>query len=236
MACLFGVILEPERDKRKISIFVAVAVAVVTVGLFLSTACLCFYAFVVLKIPPGINLYLPVLMSMRETFNLRPSDSIRMRGIEVNSETLSHWNKTQMTLKCCGFNGYTDWTRIEQDVVPDSCCRIHKSGCGKKFSVEDIYHRGCEEKITKHVKQQYIIQTQIEQIFYWVLSIIVFLPSGIMMAYFSVKRFMRNKNSENGYDSVSDDVWSDDAVKKRVTFIDDSRDKFIVEIVINRKA
>ena len=46
--------------------------------------------------------------------------------------------------KCCGVNGYEDWqtTRFSNgshSIVPDSCCKEMKSGCGNKFSKDDIY-------------------------------------------------------------------------------------------------
>ena len=101
--------------------------------------------------------------------------------------------------------------------------------------MENIYQRGCEEKLTKNLKHQYIIQTQIEQIFYWVVSV-VFLSSATLITFFSFKTCMINNNIQNGYLLVSDDkCWSDDSVKKHGTFNDGVQDKFFIEITINRK-
>ena len=214
----------------------AAIVPVVIAGLFLFTACLSWYTFWMLRFAIGYNLYeSSFLMSMKENFNLQSSNRPRMMGIRLNFNTLNHWNKTQVTLKCCGLNSYTDWTTIERDVVPDSCCKIHETGCGKNFLLENIYQRGCERKLTEHIKQQYIIQTRVEQIFYWVVSI-VFLSSATLITFFSIKTCIRNNNIENGYLLVSDDkCWSDNSVEKHVTFSEDDQDKFVIEIAINRK-
>ena len=144
----------------------AAFVPVVIAGLFLFTACLSWYAFWMLRFAIGFNLYeFPVLMSRKEKLNLQSSNRPRVMAIRLNFNTLNHWNKTQVTLKCCGLNSHTDWTKIEVDVVPDSCCKIYKPGCGKNFLLENIYQRGCERKLSEHIKQQYKIQTRVEQIF-----------------------------------------------------------------------
>ena len=145
--CQFGT----RERQRKISTFMAAIVPVVIAGLFLFTVCLSWYAFWMLRFAIGFNLY-EFYTSMKENFNLQSSNGPHLMGIRVKSETLSHWNKTQITLKCCGFHSYTDWTRIERDVVPDSCCKIHEPGCGKNFLLENIYQRGCERKLTEHIK------------------------------------------------------------------------------------
>ena len=189
------------------------------------------YACMMLEYAIGFDLYeFPVLMRMRSKFNPQQLfDGLSMRGIGVNSETANHWDKTQITLKCCGLDGYTDWTKIEHDVVPDSCCRIYKPDCGRNFSPENIYHRGCEGKLTKHTKHQYIIQTQPQQIFYLLVSVVFFASANLIM-FFSVMACMRNK--ENSYILVSDDQ----DVKKRVMFNADAGDKFVIEIDISRKS
>ena len=168
---------------------------------------------------------------------MEDSEAIGLRRMRVTSfsETLSHWNKTQVTLKCCGLNVYTDWTRNERDIVPDSCCRIYKAGCGRNFSLENIYQRGCEGELEEHIKKQYITQTQDEQIFYLSVSI-AFFTSAILITFFSVKTWMKNNNTDNGYVLVSDGKsWPEGSVEKRVTFSDDDHDRFVIEIAINRK-
>ena len=208
--CHFGT----RERQQKISAFRSVVVPIVTIGLFVFTGCLCVYAHMMLKYAIGFDFYeFPVLMSMRDKFNLQPFNGLRLR----EDETATQWNKTQITLKCCGLDGYTDWTEIEQDIVPDSCCRIPKPGCGKNLSVENIYQRGCQEKLTQHIKRQYITQTQDEQIFYLIVSIVFFASANVIM-FFSVMTCMRNK--ENSYYLVSDDA----------------REKFVIEIAINHKS
>ena len=166
----------------------AVVVTSVTVFLFMYTACLCVYAYVVLKYATNFGFYrFPVLMRMKAKFNMQDSEPLGLRRMRLKflSGTLSHWNKTQMTLKCCGLHGYVDWTIIERDVVPDSCCRIHTPGCGRNFSVENIHQRGCERELKEHLKKQYIAQAQHEQIVYLSVSI-TFFTSAILITFFSV--------------------------------------------------
>ena len=142
--------------------------------------------------------------------------------------TSNYWNKLQIVFQCCGLDGYTDLANIEQGVV-----RIHKPGCGRNFSMENIYQRGCEEKLTKNMK--HIIETRVEQIFYWVVSV-VFLSSATLITFFSVKTCMINNDIHTSYLLVSDDkCWSDDSAKKHGTFNGGVQDKFFIEITINRK-
>ena len=152
----------------------AIVVPVVTVLLFVFLACLSLYTYLMQKHGTDFDFYrFPVVMRMKEQFNMQDSQTLRLRRMTVRSmsEMPRHWNKTQMTLKSCGLNSYADWARIEQDVVPDSCCKIYQTGCGRNFSPEDIFQIGCEGEITVHIKKQYIIQTQDEQIFYLLVSI-----------------------------------------------------------------
>ena len=67
--------------------------------------------------------------------------------------------------------------------------------------MENIYRGGCEEKFTEHIKQQYIPQTQDEQIFYLLVSI-VFSVAAILITFFSAKAWCsceKSDVSENGY-------------------------------------
>ena len=232
--CQFGA----RERRKKISTFMAIVVTVVTVMLFVFTACLCVYACVVLKYATDFSLSrFTVLMRMKANFNNQDSETLGLRRMRVTSfsETLSYWNETQITLKCCGLGGYSDWTSTKQDTVPDSCCRIYKPGCGGNFSMENIYQRGCEGKLKEHIKKQYITQTQDEQIFYLSVSV-AFFTSAILITFFSVKTWMKNNNTDNGYVLVSDgNSWSEGSVEKRVTFSDDAQDRFTIEIAINRK-
>ena len=232
--CQFGT----RERQRKTSTFMAVFVTVVTVMLFAFTACLCLYACVVLKYATDFGFSrFTALMRMKANFNMEDSETLCLRRMRVTSlsQTLSYLNKTQITLKCCGLNGYTDWTRNERDFVPDSCCRIYTPGCGRNFSMDNIYQRGCQGEIKEHIKKQYITQTKDEQIFYLSVSI-AFFTSAILITFFSVKTWMKNNNTDNGYVLVSDgNSWAEGSVEKRVTFSDDAQDRFTIEIAINRK-
>ena len=188
--CQFGT----RERQRKISTFMAVVVSVVTVLLFVFTTYLSVHSLMMLRNVPDFRLFHP---SYKEnTFELFS----RVWSLQ-KILTQNIWYKVQIVFQCCGFYSYTDWTKIERDVVPDSCCRIYEAGCGRNFSMENIYGGGCEEKFTEHIKQQYIIQTQDEQIFYLLVSI-VFSVAAILITFFSVKAWCsceKNNNRENDY-------------------------------------
>lgn len=64
--------------------------------------------------------------------------------------------------KCCGVNGYKDWqttpfTNGNHTIVPDSCCKEMKSGCGIKFSTDNIYTEGCYKKTLKLLQDNLMI-------------------------------------------------------------------------------
>ena len=154
--CHFGT----RQMRKKISSFMTVAVPVVTVGLFLFTADLFRSANVMLE-KPGFYVF-QLLMSRRAHLNAE------------DPKILSVWDKSQISLKCCGFGDYTDWRGDKPHLVavPDSCCRVHKPGCGKNFTLESIYRTGCDEKLSKYIDHQYFIQTQNQQNAYQNVSIV----------------------------------------------------------------
>ena len=188
--CQFGT----RKRQRKTSTFMAVVVPVVTVLLFVFTTYLSVCALMMLRNVPDFRLF---YHHHRENTFVLFSRVWSLQKIL----TQNIWYKVQIVFQCCGFYSYNDWTKIERDIVPDSCCRIYKAGCGRNFSMENIYQRGCEEKLTEHIKQQYIPQTQDEQIFYVLVSI-VFSVAAILITFFSVKAWCsceKNNNRENGY-------------------------------------
>ena len=135
--CHFGT----RVRRKKISTFMAVVVPLVTVGLFIITACLFRFANVMLKKP---GFYVGKIQVLRH-----------MELHVENPKTLSVWNKPQIALKCCGLGGYVDWTSTKSNTVPDSCCRIIKAGCGKNFTLNNIYRTGCDKKLADHIEDQY---------------------------------------------------------------------------------
>ena len=197
--CHFGT----RERQRKISIFMAVFVSVMTVSLFVFTVCLCALASMIPKKFPDSSIFeygYTYVRSQRKTLIIR--NSVTYSLIPENI-----WNKVQVVFQCCGCSSYTDWTRIEQDIVPDSCCKIHKSGCGKNFTLENIYQKGCEGELTEHIKHQYIIQTHDEQIVYLLVSI-VFGVAAILITFFSVKAWYNCENNhgrEDGYMLVNNE-------------------------------
>ena len=52
----------------------------------------------------------------------------------------------QQKLECCGVEGPSDWqsnSNFDNKTVPDSCCEVETSDCGKNFRPDDIFHGGC---------------------------------------------------------------------------------------------
>ena len=190
--CHFGT----RERQRKVSTFMAAFVTVVTVLLFVFTACLCTYVYVVmLRYALDFRLYrFPLLKSMTATYFWR------------DSRTRNLWDRTQIAFECCGVTSFKNWTRFERDTVPDSCCKIHKPGCGKNFSLTNIYQRGCKGELAHHMKQQYVMQTQDEQIVYLLLAILLAV-SAILITFISLKSkygWMNNKR-EDEYVLVNND-------------------------------
>ena len=114
-----------------------------------------------------------------------------LRNAKLNVEdvkTLSVWDKPQINLKCCGLGGYADWrgAKPNSGVVPDSCCRVYKPGCGKNFTLESIYQTGCDQKLSEYMGDQYFIQIQNQQSAYQKVSV-VFFTWAILITFFSLK-------------------------------------------------
>ena len=175
--CHFGT----RERRKKISTYMAVIVPLVTVGLFVITACLFRFANAMLKKP---GLYVGQNEVLR-----------RMKLNVENPKTLSVWNKPQIALKCCGLGGYTDWTGTKQGTVPDSCFRIYKPGCGRNFTLNNIYRTGCDVKLADHIEDQYYIQTRNQQNAFHTVSI-VFLTWAILITFFSVMAWCDHSWSE----------------------------------------
>ena len=193
-----------SREKqRKISTFMAVVVQVVTAGLFV------FNAYLSVRTLMMIRVNFQLFQRYRETVFIFDSDEdVSIQKII----TRSLWSKVLIVFQCCGFASYTDWAKIEQNFVPDNCCRLPKPGYGKNFFLENIYQRGCEEKLTIHIKHQYIIQTHDDQIVYLLVSV-VFGVTAILITFFFVKAWWyncgNNHNRENGYMLVNDEERQD---------------------------
>ena len=52
----------------------------------------------------------------------------------------------QQKIKCCGVEGPSDWqtnSNFGKETVPDSCCKVETSNCGKNYRPDDIFHDGC---------------------------------------------------------------------------------------------
>ena len=60
----------------------------------------------------------------------------------------------QHKLKCCGVEGPSDWKRnsnFGNESVPDSCCEVETSSCGKNYRPNDMFHDGCLTNIMNKI-------------------------------------------------------------------------------------
>ena len=68
---------------------------------------------------------------------------------EINS-TDTVLDFIQQKLECCGVKGPSDWqknSKFDNKTVPDSCCKVETSDCGKNYRPDNIFHGGCLTKI-----------------------------------------------------------------------------------------
>ena len=128
---------ERNRDKFRIALFTTMALGV--------------------YIPPAINCFITFFELYN--FNASQADIAHQLSNYIDQRT---WDKVQIWFDCCGVNNYTYWYS-HQDVVPDSCCKVYRPGCGKFTSVDQINERGCMPDVAVHVNEQIKYHTESTQ-------------------------------------------------------------------------
>jgi len=101
------------------------------------------------------------------------------------------WDAAQEGLKCCGVEGYNDWTKSSgwantQD-VPDSCCKTESKGCGKGAiaSPASINQVGCKDTLKDIIKSNiaYVVYVGLGLGFFQIILIIAACVIGKKMGY-----------------------------------------------------
>ena len=107
----------------------------------------------------------------------------------------------QQKFKCCGVKGPSDWQtngNFDNKTVPDSCCKVERSDCGKNYRPNDIFLDGCLTNIME----------KITVYFRWVIGFLVFfsfipaLPFFIGLCY-SILSCPSSLVSSNAHDDTS---------------------------------
>ena len=111
-----------------------------TFTILLSFVLICQIGLVAMVYILEANVYLFIENGMRETLNDHPNGS--------NATSSLFWNKVQEEFSCCGISGPNDWTN---GTVPDSCCKIERSGCQK--TPENLHKTGCLETFKEYLKE-----------------------------------------------------------------------------------
>ena len=148
------------KRQKKIATFMAVLVSLATASLFVFAGVLWAQAF----------LFLSNVWYFQLDFEYR----YRQYHHSQKMFNTSIWNKIHIAFDCCGAANYTDWTRLQRDLVPDSCCKTYSPGCGRNFSLANIIQTGCLGNLEKHVKLQYLSQTQEQKLGVLLLMLIFF--------------------------------------------------------------
>ncbi|XP_038642426.1 CD63 antigen [Scyliorhinus canicula] len=90
----------------------------------------------------------------------------QIRGVFERSfnETMRNYNSSgnaanidnlQKQFHCCGSAHYTDWFPPRQ--VPDSCCKVPATNCGRNVTATNIYQEGCVNVINTWLKNNIVI-------------------------------------------------------------------------------
>lgn len=94
-----------------------------------------------------------ILNSMNLGMNNYQPDNITYQGVTKT------WDSLQQGYECCGIKTYMDWENAsfsEGKNVPNSCCLIEVSNCGKDMltssNVATIYTTGCVLKFTNDLE------------------------------------------------------------------------------------
>ena len=157
-----------ERNKE---IFKVVLFTVMALAVHLATAIPCFYCF-----------------GQLNKFNATRA--------EINHLLFNYderrWNKIQIWFECCGIDNYNYWINntdiyifrhTKGKIVPDSCCKDYKTGCGNFTNIDQINEEGCLESVTTHINDQIRYHTQDTQAFLLNASVILISVSTLILCW-----------------------------------------------------
>jgi CD63 antigen len=80
---------------------------------------------------------------------------------EGKKEVREAWDTMQNNLKCCGYDSYNDWRKINK--VPQSCCIKVEEGCSNGVidnpsqAKEKVYTEGCVDKAFGQLRVKWVI-------------------------------------------------------------------------------
>ena len=183
---------ENNRDIFKLVLFLALALCI-----YLPTAYICYYRFC------GLHCY-------------KAPEEIIAAYLDDKYESIQIWAKVQIWFECCGIHNYTYWYDKLHDthVLPDSCCKTYKTGCGNFTRIEDINEAGCLPNVTTHVTDQVRYHTDEQQGMFLNLGLISFFICLAIIMWIRNKcrdRFKCCKNKEN----ITELVNEEDEVEDR---------------------
>ena len=185
---------ERNREIFKVILFIVMAL-----GVYLVTAIPCYYSYEQLH---GFN-------ATRAEIN----QLLR----EYTGTDNRMWNKIQIWFDCCGMDNYTFWINntnadirwyLNGKIVPDSCCRVYKTGCGNFTDVNQIHEQGCLKSVTTHINDQIRYHTEVTQSGFLYAAFILMLVSTSILGW--ARRKCNSclrccpKNGQNVNDRIDD--------------------------------
>ena len=127
--------------------------------------CSCIFlliAFIMILVVIGIQSHsVERFDSDRLEADIKSNMLAKINGTKSYTSTGTILDFIQQKLECCGVKGPSDWRRnsnFGNKTVPDSCCEVETSDCGKNYRPGDIFHDGCltniMDKITIYFRLQ----------------------------------------------------------------------------------
>lgn len=99
----------------------------------------------------------PVLDSLIIKFGIVAVKSIKT-DFGNNKDITGLWNTTMNTLKCCGFNNYTDFTNSSFHITngyPPVCCQGGAPSCSNNSSIPAV--PGCFTRINELIRENTVV-------------------------------------------------------------------------------
>ncbi|KAM9771606.1 tetraspanin-9-like [Syngnathus typhle] len=121
-------------------------------GAIKENKCLLLSFFIVLLIILLAELILLILFfvytdKVSENARRDLKDGLVLYNTDNNAGLRDAWDAIQGEWHCCGVTSFSDWrAALQVDAVPDSCCQLVHSGCGRNAS-DAFWTRGCYEKM-----------------------------------------------------------------------------------------